>query len=108
MSSHEKIAEEKIRDAMDAGQFDGLPGAGKPLDLGGYFATPSGWRMGLSILRSAGMVPEEIDMLREVNRLGARLKAERIPAERRAIRRRIAELTAHYEIRMARYRKGTG
>ena len=31
--SFEKIAEEKIQEAVAAGEFDDLPGKGKPLDL---------------------------------------------------------------------------
>jgi len=37
----DKIAEEKIREAMERGEFDDLPGSGKPLQgLDSYFATP--------------------------------------------------------------------
>ena len=33
----ERIAENRIREAMQQGEFDNLPGAGKPIDLDGYF-----------------------------------------------------------------------
>ena len=42
--SFEKIAEEKIEEAIAAGEFDNLPGQGKPLDLDAYFATPEQMR----------------------------------------------------------------
>ena len=34
MTFHERWVERQIREATERGEFDGLPGAGKPLDLG--------------------------------------------------------------------------
>ena len=34
------IAEQRIREAMEQGHFDNLPGAGQPLNLEDYFSTP--------------------------------------------------------------------
>jgi hypothetical protein len=76
VNPHEEIAEERIQAAMAAGQFDGRPGAGEPPDLGRYFETPSAWRVGLSVFRGAGMVPEELEMLRQLNQLARRLEGE--------------------------------
>jgi hypothetical protein len=36
----ERIAENKIREALQQGEFDNLPGAGKPVDLDDYFKQP--------------------------------------------------------------------
>ncbi|HEU5236640.1 MAG TPA: DUF1992 domain-containing protein, partial [Pyrinomonadaceae bacterium] len=52
MSFH-RNSDEKIKEAIAKGEFDNLPGAGKPLDLDAYFATPEPLRMGYSILKSA-------------------------------------------------------
>jgi len=41
----EKFIDEQIRRAIEAGQFDDLPGRGKPLDLRAYFETPEDLRM---------------------------------------------------------------
>ena len=104
MLGQEEIAEARIREAFEAGEFDDLPGMGRPLDLEGYFATPSSWRMGFSVLRSAGVVPEEVELRREISRLQAlqeRLTEER---ERAAVARRIAELEAVYDLKMRKYR----
>jgi hypothetical protein len=65
----EKLAEEKIREAMEAGEFDRLPNAGSPVDLESYFAMPGHLRMAYSILRNANCLPEEIHLLNEVARL---------------------------------------
>ena len=66
----EKIAEERIREAMERGEFDNLEGIGKPLrQLDAYFATPENVRLGYSILKNAGFLPEEMALLKEINRL---------------------------------------
>lgn len=70
-----KLIEDKIREAMDAGEFDDLPGKGRPIDLDAYFATPLDVRLGYSVLKSAGCVPEEVALMKEVEELKAKLAA---------------------------------
>lgn len=69
----EKIIEEKIREAIEAGQFDNLAGQGQPLDLTAYFATPADVRLGYSVLKSAGCVPEEVALRQEIEALQTKL-----------------------------------
>src|SRR5215210_433645 len=71
----ENLIEEKIRVAMEAGEFDNLPGKGKPIDLEAYFATPPEVRLGYSLLKSAGCLPEEVALLKEVEALKAKQAA---------------------------------
>jgi Domain of unknown function (DUF1992) len=59
------IAEEKIRDAMRAGAFDNLPGAGRPLALDDDALIPEDLRMAYRILKNAGCVPPEIEARKE-------------------------------------------
>lgn len=66
--------EERIREAIEAGEFDDLEGAGRPLDLDGYFSTPEDLRMGYSVLKSAKIVPEEVDRLKEISELKDQIK----------------------------------
>jgi hypothetical protein len=62
----ERIAENRIREAMERGEFDGLPASGKPIDLDEYFKVPGHLRMPYSILKSAGCLPEEVELLKEI------------------------------------------
>ncbi len=64
--SFQKSVDEKIEEAIAKGEFDNLPGKGKPLDLDAYFATPEHLRMAYSILKSADIIPEEMELLREI------------------------------------------
>jgi len=68
MSCH-RNADEKIKEAIAKGEFDNLPGKGKPLDLRAYFATPEHLRMSYSILKSAGIIPEEMELLKQIEGL---------------------------------------
>ena len=69
-----KFIEEQIRKAIEAGEFDNLEGAGKPLDLNDYFNTPEDVRMGYSVLKSAKIVPEEVDRLKEIGEIREKIK----------------------------------
>ena len=64
-----RIAENRIREAMAQGQFENLPGAGRPLNLEEYFSTPEDLRMAYSILRNANCAPVEVELLKEISRL---------------------------------------
>src|SRR5215475_14576001 len=64
-----RIAETRIREAIAQGDFESLPGAGKPLNLDDYFATPEDLRMAFSILKNANCAPAEVELLKEISRL---------------------------------------
>jgi hypothetical protein len=70
----ERIAENRIAEAFEQGEFENLPGKGRPLDLTAYFNTPGEDRMAFSILKSAGVVPSEVELMREVEALERRLR----------------------------------
>lgn len=67
--SFSRIAENRIREAMEQGEFDNLPGAGEPLNLEDYFATPEDVRMAYSVLKNANCRPLEVELLNEIARL---------------------------------------
>jgi hypothetical protein len=61
------IAERKISEAMARGDFDDLPGRGKPLALEDELAgVPAELRMAYKILKNAGFVPPEVELRREI------------------------------------------
>ncbi|HEX9385323.1 MAG TPA: DUF1992 domain-containing protein, partial [Anaerolineales bacterium] len=62
----DKIVEAIIKEAMERGEFDNLPGKGKPIDLTEYFETPEEVRMANSVLKNAGMTSREVDLLKEI------------------------------------------
>lgn len=64
--SFERIVEAAIQEAISRGEFDNLPGRGKPIDLTEYFNTPEDVRVAQAILKNAGMVPAELELLQEI------------------------------------------
>jgi DnaJ-like protein len=101
----ERIAENKIQEAMRAGEFDNLPGAGRPVDLDGYFALPEHLRVAFSILKSANCVPAEVDLLKEIAALEDALSAA--PEDRRSsIRRTLTDRRTQLAVVLERARRG--
>ena len=89
--SIEKFVEEQVRRAMEAGEFDNLSGKGKPIDLKAYFDTPEDLRMAYSILKSNNFVPEEVEMLREIEALKKRLEASADEEQKVTLKKEITE-----------------
>ncbi|MBI1396578.1 MAG: DUF1992 domain-containing protein [Betaproteobacteria bacterium] len=69
MGPFDVIAERRIQEAVDRGELDDLPGAGRPLALEDDPLVPEDLRMAYRILRNAGFVPPEVEMLRDVRDL---------------------------------------
>jgi len=61
-----EIVEQKIREAIACGEFDDLPGKGKPIHLEDYPHTPPEWRLAFKVLADAGFVPDWIALDKEI------------------------------------------
>ncbi|MDN3956105.1 DnaJ family domain-containing protein [Sporolactobacillus laevolacticus] len=62
----EIMAEEKIKAGLKSGAFDNLPGKGKPLVLEDLSAVPKELRAGYKMLKNAGMLPEELQLRKDI------------------------------------------
>jgi len=60
------IAEQRIREAQELGEFDDLPGAGAPLDLEDDALVPEELRAACRILKNSGFLPPELEVYREI------------------------------------------
>ncbi|MET0650695.1 MAG: DUF1992 domain-containing protein [Pyrinomonadaceae bacterium] len=94
----DKLVEQKIREAQEAGEFDNLEGAGRPVNLEAYFNTPEELRAGYAVLKSAGVLPEEAAVLKELNETAARLEECRDEVERERLRRVVRDLQLKYDL----------
>jgi hypothetical protein len=94
----DRLVEQKIREAQAAGEFDGLEGAGRPVDLEAYFNTPEELRAGYALLKNAGVLPEEASVLKELNETAARLEECRDEAERERLTRDLRDLRLRYDL----------
>src|SRR5215469_14498780 len=98
-------ADEKIKEAIAMGEFDNLAGKGRPLDLDAYFATPEHLRMGYSILKSADIIPEEMELLKQIEGLKKSLDSCTSEIDKRAIQKQLSDKITNFNVRMERYRK---
>ncbi len=61
-----KIAESRILEAMEAGEFENLQGKGQPLKLEDDSHIPPELRMAYKILKNADCLPPELQLRQEV------------------------------------------
>ena len=65
LTGFEKIVEERIAQALRKGEFDNLPGSGKPLEKDDP-SMPEDLRMAWKILKNAGCAPPEIELKKNI------------------------------------------
>jgi len=85
----DRLAEETIQAALRRGEFDDLPGAGKPLSLDDDSAVPESLRVAYRILRNAGCLPPEQQMRQEIRELEGLLQHLDSAADEQRLRRRL-------------------
>jgi hypothetical protein len=107
MSIFGRIAEAKINDAMQQGEFDDLPGAGRPLVLEDLSRIPPHLRLGYKVLRNANVLPPEVELRREMYSLDRLIEATSDPEEVDELRRRRRESELRYSLLIER-RTGGG
>jgi hypothetical protein len=98
----DKIVEAIIQEAQARGKFDNLPGEGKPIDLTDYFNTPEDVRVAQSMLKSAGMIPVEIELLQEIAALKELLAIKRDEPDEVEIRKMLREKQLQFNLLMER------
>lgn len=78
------FTENLIQEAMARGEFDNLPGRGRPLDLSEYFNAPEEWRAAYALLKNAGLLPREVELMQEIAILKEELSKLSAEAQRKA------------------------
>ncbi|MCG3118373.1 MAG: hypothetical protein ALAOOOJD_00562 [bacterium] len=68
MLAFEHLAEEKIRAAIAAGEFDQVPGQGKPLNLDELPGLRPEERMAYTVLKNSGFLPEHLTWRKELEK----------------------------------------
>lgn len=64
----ERIVEDRIQVSQKKGDFDNLPGTGKPLEFEDDRHIPEELRLPFKILKNADCLPPEIEMKKEIER----------------------------------------
>jgi len=103
--SLERLIEAQIKKAMAEGEFDDLPGKGQPIDLKAYFDTPEHLRMAYSILKNGDFVPEEVQLLKDIEALKLQLDSCSDEEQRNCINKSIAEKRLNFNLLMENHRR---
>jgi hypothetical protein len=104
--SIEKFVEDQIKKAMAEGEFDNLSGKGQPIDLDSYFQTPEHLRICYSILKNAQFVPEEVQMLKDIEALREQLAASSDEAQKKQLEKTLRDKVLSFNLSMERYKRG--
>lgn len=74
MATTDRIIDEIIKRAMDAGEFDHLPGTGKPIEWKDNPYTPNEWRMAEDLLKKNDLAYPWMENRKEIEKLILDLK----------------------------------
>ena len=80
LPGYEKIVEQRIKEAMEKGEFENLPGKGKPIPLEDDSHVPEDLRLAYKLLKNADCLPPELLEKREILQMEDMLTA--IPDEK--------------------------
>jgi hypothetical protein len=84
MSVLQRIAERRILEAIERGELDHLPGAGRPLRLDDDRDVPPALRAAYRVLGNAGFVPPELALVKALAEARAEAAAAGSESQRRA------------------------
>ena len=104
-----KLVEDHIGRALTQSQASGelalAKSFGKPLDFGdGYEETPAELRMGYRILKDAGYVPPEVELMRDIEVLSNEVAEMPEGDERIAKQKRLSDMRQQMAIKLERLR----
>ena len=97
------LSERRIQEALEKGEFDNLPGKGKPLVFEDSHI-PSDVRMLYKVMKNAGLQPDEVALKKEIESLTEQLKNTRDERERQILKRKISDKQVHFGVLMDKRR----
>ena len=80
LPGYERIVEQRIKEAMEKGEFENLPGKGKPIPLEDDSHVPEDLRLAYKLLKNADCLPPELLEKKEILQMEDMLAA--IPDEK--------------------------
>lgn len=104
-----KLLEDDIGRALAqshaSGELRSAPSYGKPLQFGdGYEDTPGELRMGMKILKDAGVLPPEVQLMRDIEALRQSLVGAPDDETGRAAQQRLVEMQQALALRLEKLR----
>ncbi|BFH63732.1 MULTISPECIES: DnaJ family domain-containing protein [Paenibacillus] len=100
MSIMSWLAEQRINEAMNRGEFEQLAGKGKPLELEELSHIPEDLRMSYKIMKNAGCIPEEMQLKGELLKLQDLIHACENAGEKEKLRKSLTEKKLRFQLLM--------
>lgn len=98
------ISEEKIKEAIERGEFRNLLGQGKPLKVDDLSHIPEELRAGYIILKNAGVLPEEVELKKEIISLQSLINCCYEDNDKKSLKTKINEKILRFNMLMERRR----
>ncbi|MCA0173588.1 DnaJ family domain-containing protein [Bacillus sp. RAR_GA_16] len=90
------VAEDKIKTALKNGDFDNLPGKGKPQKLEDLSMIPEDLRIAYKVMKNSGYLPEETELKSEIQSLEELLAFCEDEPNRKRLKKRLSEKQIRY------------
>ncbi|WP_282142125.1 DnaJ family domain-containing protein [Cytobacillus oceanisediminis] len=101
------LSEDRIKKAYKDGEFDNLPGYGKPLPFDDLSSVPENLRMAYRIMKNAGFTDEENQMKKEMLTIEDLIKQCEDQEERKALQKKLNEKMIRFNSMMSKRRQNT-
>ena len=98
MIGYEKIVEERILNSLRRGEFDNLPGSGKPLTFHDDSYVPEDLRLAYKILKNANFLPPELEIKREIRKTEDLLSNMKDTKEKYRVLKKLNHLIMKYNV----------
>jgi hypothetical protein len=96
----EDLVEAKIRKAMTDGEFDNLPGKGKPIDLSKYYGVPEHLRIAYKMMKDSGYIPEEVRLKKEMENLKEKIKLCQSEEKKQRLMKELSDISQQFHFHM--------
>ncbi|MWV43416.1 DUF1992 domain-containing protein [Paenibacillus sp. HJL G12] len=100
MSIMSWLAEQRINQAMERGEFKDLAGKGKPLEFEDMSQIPVDLRMSYKIMKNAGFIPEELQLQGELLKLQDLIHACENAGEKQKLKKTMTEKKLRFQMLM--------
>ncbi|MDN3017627.1 DnaJ family domain-containing protein [Neobacillus drentensis] len=91
MDMFQIVSEDRIKKAYKDGEFENLPGLGKPMQLEDLSAIPEDLRMAYKLLKNAGYTQEESHLRQELMTIEDLIKKTDDSSEKENLQRKLNE-----------------
>lgn len=89
----DKIAEQKIKQALERGELQNLPGEGKPIQLDDDSHVPAELRAGYRLLKNAGFIPPEVSLRKEIAQVESLIEMAQATEQKNQLFKKLNYLT---------------